>query len=288
VIAAGNDPVAAQAFLAASAAPTADQPGHGQRLAYDRVGRGEPLVLLHPLGADRHVWRPIVPLLVDHRDVVNVDLPGFGGSPPLPDGATPHPRRLAAEVAGLLGRLGFDRGRAHLAGNSLGGWVALELALAGHAASVTAIAPAGLWPRPLAPKPQLARSLARIARPALPRALRSATVRRLALGSAVASPERVPPEQAADLLRAYAQAPGFTAVNRAMRAGTFARLSEIAVPVTLAWPDRDRLVARTPSCPPGVHEVTLHGCGHIPMWDDPRAVADLLLSGSVPPPLAAR
>ncbi len=53
----------------------------------------------------------------------------------------------------------------HVAGNSLGGWVALELAAAGHARSVTAIAPAGLWPEPLAPKRGTARSLAKAIRP---------------------------------------------------------------------------------------------------------------------------
>jgi pimeloyl-ACP methyl ester carboxylesterase len=258
---------------------TAGVLGSSPVLAYDRTGHGEPLVLLHPLGADRHVWDPVLPALRAHRDVLTVDLPGFGCSPPLTDGA-PHPRRLAARVIELLRALGLDEGRAHLAGNSLGGWVALEIACAGHATSVTAIAPAGLWAKPLAPKPQGARRLARLARPALAPLMRSTAIRRLALAGTVAHPELVPSAHAAALLRAYATAPGFTAVNRAMRARTFTRLAAIDVPVTLVWPEHDRLVTRPAALSGAVREVILAGCGHVPMWDDPAAVATALLAGS--------
>jgi len=250
------------------------------RLAYDRCGRGEPLVLLHPLGADRAVWRPLLELLGARRELLCVDLPGFGESPPLPKDPPPTPRRLALAVAELLAQLSLEGGRAHVAGNSLGGWVALELAAAGHAASVTAIAPAGLWTRPLAPKPQLARSLARAAGSLLEPAMASGALRRLALASVVAHPERVPAEQAAALVRAYARAPGFVEVNRAMRAGTFAELAAIRVPVTLVWPQRDRLIARPRRLPGNVRETVLADCGHVPMWDDPPAVARALLAGS--------
>jgi pimeloyl-ACP methyl ester carboxylesterase len=269
VIAAGNDPVASRALPAASTT-----------LAYDRSGVGEPLVLLHPLGADRHVWGPVLPLLRPHRDVLNVDLPGFGGSASLDREIAPHPRELARALIGLLAGLGLDGGSAHLAGNSLGGWVALEIAAAGHAASVTAIAPAGLWAQPLAPKPQLARLLARFASPALGVAMRSAAVRRLVLAGTIGHPERVPADHAAALLRTYARAPGFTAVNRAMRAGRFSSLAMIEVPVTLVWPQRDRLIARPQSVPRHVHQVLLADCGHLPYWDDPDGVAVALLSGS--------
>lgn len=236
-------------------------------------------MLLHPLGADRHIWRPLIPLLAPHRELVAVDLPGFGDSPPLDSRRPPTPARLAVAVVGLLGALGMDGGRAHMVGNSLGGWIALEVAAAGHAATVTAIAPAGLWPQPLRPKPELARRLARSAEPALS-AMRFEAVRRLALSSMVAHPERVPPSEAIRLVRAYARAAGFTAVNRAMRGGTFTALDRIDVPVTLAWPELDRLVARPARLPPNVRELTLAGCGHVPVWDDPQLVADTLLAGS--------
>lgn len=248
-------------------------------LAHDRAGTGEPLVLIHPLGGDRRVWRPVLPLLIEHRDVIVVDLPGFGGSPAL-TGEDTRPRALAAALGAFLAELDLDGGRAHLGGNSLGGWVSLEAALQGNAASVTAIAPAGLWGRPLAPKPEIARTLARMGRPALNGLVRSPGGRRVALLGSVAHPARVPAPDAAALIDAYASAPGFTKVNRAMRANTFQRLAEIEVPVTLVWPAHDRLVPRASGVPASVREIVLPDAGHIPMWDDPQGVADALLSGS--------
>jgi pimeloyl-ACP methyl ester carboxylesterase len=70
-------------------------------------------------------------------------------------------------------------------------------------------------------------------------------------------------------------------VNDAMRSGRFEHLGDVRVPVTLAWPDHDRLVGRPRSLPPAVRSVTLRGCGHLPMWDDPAQVAGVLLAGSV-------
>lgn len=246
------------------------------QLAYDRGGSGEPLVLLHPLGGDRRVWRPVMDLLTPFRDVIAVDMPGFGGSARLADDVDPP--FLAAAVSAFIRGLGL--GPVHLGGNSLGGWVALETALRGDALSVTAIAPAGLWARALGPKPEIARTIARMSRPALNGLVKSPGGRRLALLGSVARPENLSPEDAAALIDAYAGAPDFTRVNRAMRRSTFKRLAEVDVPVTLVWPDRDRLVPRASGIPHGVRERVLPGAGHIPMWDDPQGVADALLAGS--------
>lgn len=251
-------------------------------LAYDRVGSGPPLVLLHPLGADRRVWDPVLERLARERDVIAPDLPGFGESASLVldgDDDTPTPARLAAAVRAFVeDELGIRDW--HVAGNSLGGWVALALALDGAVASVTAIAPAGLWARPLGPKPSVARRAARVAAPIAGLATRNAALRRLILAGSVGHPERVPPAAAAHLVRAYAHGPDFVAVNAAMRAGRFSGLAAIDVPVTLAWPQLDRLVGRPHELPPNVRNVTLADCGHIPTWDDPGAVATLLLEGS--------
>jgi pimeloyl-ACP methyl ester carboxylesterase len=105
--------------------------------------------------------------------------------------------------------------------------------------------------------------------------------RRLALGATMAHPERVPPREALRLVRAYAAAPGYDTVNAAMRAGRFEGLDQIDVPLTFGWPDRDRLVARPGRLPSSARNVVLHDCGHVPMWDSPDQVADLLLAGSV-------
>lgn len=249
-------------------------------IAFDRRGAGDPLVLLHPLGGDRHVWSPVMDRLAADRDVIAVDMPGFGESPPLPSGAEASPRALAKSLGALIGELGLER--PHVAGNSLGGWVALELALQGRAGAVTAIAPAGLWPEPLAPKRGIARMVARAALPLVPAVVAAEAGRRLALAGTVAHPERVPPGDALRLVQAYARAPGFEAANAAMRADRFRGLERIHVAVVLAWPEHDRLVGRPAHLPATVSSVVLRGCGHMPMWDDPEQVAELLLHGVRP------
>src|SRR3954466_14142942 len=112
--------------------------------AYARTGTGSPLVLLHALGLSRASWNPVVPTLAEHFDVLAVDLPGFGDSPSLPVGVEPSPGALAAAVAGLLDDLGVERPA--VVGNSVGGWVALELAARRPGASLTLLSPAVLWP----------------------------------------------------------------------------------------------------------------------------------------------
>jgi pimeloyl-ACP methyl ester carboxylesterase len=244
-------------------------------LAYDRRGRGPVLVLLHALGADRRMWDPVLDRVAAERDVIALDMPGFGGSPVI---SPATPVDLARAVAGQLQALGVER--PHVAGNSLGGWVALELGLLGAARSVTAIAPAGLWPQPLLPRRSRARALARALRPVLPLVVHSERGRRAALSGSLAHPERIPPRAALQLVRAYADAPGFDAANTGMRAGRFTGMGRIHVPITLAWPDRDRLVSRPRALPPGVREVVLRDCGHLATWDDPDQVAAALLAGS--------
>jgi len=246
-------------------------------IAFQTAGSGPRLVLLHPLGADRHIWDPIVAALAAERTVITLDLPGFGESPPLADVA-PTPRALADAVATALGRVA--EGRFHVAGNSLGGWVALELGLSGAAASVTAIAPAGLWPEPLVPKASLAHRLARALEPLAVTAVRTRAGRGLLLNGSVAHPGRVPGADAARLVRAYGRSPGFTAVNDAMRAARFNSLERIRVPVTLVWPDHDRLIERPLWIPDPVHNVVLADAGHIPVWDAPERLVAALLQGS--------
>jgi len=98
-------------------------------LAHERTGSGPPLVLLHGIGLDRACWEPVLGLLEPGRDVLAVDLPGFGGSAMV--GGTPTIAALASAVGALVRALGLAP--PHVAGNSLGGAVALELGARGEA-----------------------------------------------------------------------------------------------------------------------------------------------------------
>ena len=245
-----------------------------------RRGEGDTLVLLHSLGGELVVWEPVLDLIAAERDVIALDMPGFGASAALANGADPTPQALAAGVAEFLRSIGV--GRFHVAGNSLGAWVAVELARSHGALSVTGLSPAGFWKRPLGPRRAIVepRTLARVALPLLGLLSRSGFGRRLLLGGSVAHPDRVPAEHARRLVRAYATAPAFKRANDAMRTAVIQHVHELTVPLTLAWAEHDRLV-REPSEPvPGARSVQLTGCGHIPTWDDPALVAGVLLEGS--------
>jgi pimeloyl-ACP methyl ester carboxylesterase len=110
--------------------------------------------------------------------------------------------------------------------------------------------------------------------------VRTAAGRALLLGGTAAYPRRIPAADAVALVRAYARAPGFVAVNDAMRAGRFGALERIRCPVTLAWADHDRLVQRPHSMPDQIVNVVLRDAGHVPMWDAPERVAEVLLAAS--------
>jgi pimeloyl-ACP methyl ester carboxylesterase len=243
-------------------------------IAFHRVGEGPPLLLVHSLGADRHVWDPVTEALSTTYEVIALDGPGFGQSPPL-TAETPTPRALAAAVAEMLAEHGIER--PYVAGISLGGWIALELGLTGAAGRVTAIAPAGLWAAPLVPRRSVTHRLARALQPMIAPVVRTRRGRRLLLSGSFAHPDRIPGRDAARLIRAYGRAPGFIAVNDAMRAGRFTELDRIACPVTLIWPEHDRLVERPRSVPAQVRNVVLADAGHVPTWDAPGELARLIV-----------
>jgi len=169
-------------------------PPGAARLAYSRTGQGEPLVLLHGQGLSRHSWDPIITELSGSRDVIAVDLPGHGESPRQPKGRGSAPADQAVAVGELLDELDLES--VHVAGNSTGGWVALELGRLQRARTVTALSPAGLWRRkaPLYIRAAMrqTRLNARVIRRLAPNAPRSRLARALFMATASGHPLSLP------------------------------------------------------------------------------------------------
>jgi pimeloyl-ACP methyl ester carboxylesterase len=187
-------------------------------LAYDRRGSGPPLVLIHGLGSHRQVWTPILAEAARERDVIALDLPGFGESPlwaPAPGaGSVVH---LADQVESFLDRLGIAN--PEVAGSSLGGGIALELGRRGRARAVIAFAPIGFWTGAGRRWAQSVVTAARVAAgrldTRLPAIMASPAGRAAFCSLFYARPSRLDPADAVSAARALAAAPGFTAARDA-------------------------------------------------------------------------
>ncbi|MFJ4550342.1 alpha/beta fold hydrolase [Streptomyces sp. NPDC088817] len=256
-------------------------------LSYARVGDGEPLLLLHGIGHHRQAWDPVVHLLAPEREVITVDLPGFGASPALPEGLRHDLPTMNVVLGALCEALKIER--PHVAGNSLGGLLALELGREKLVRSVTALAPAGFWTRSERRYAfgvlRTMRTLARRMPLPLVEGLSRTAAGRTALTSTIyARPARRSPEAVVAETLALARASGF---EETLRAGVDVRFTDVlpGIPVTVAWGTKDRLLVRRQGVRakhiiPRARLVRLPGCGHVPMSDDPALVARVLLDGS--------
>jgi pimeloyl-ACP methyl ester carboxylesterase len=256
-------------------------------LAFTRCGTGPPLVLLHGIGSARQAWDPVLAALAERFEVLAIDLPGFGESPVLPAGIEPLPAVLAARVAALLDELGMVN--PHVAGNSLGGWVALELAGIRPVASLALLSPAGLWrgrtPRYNRISLRLTRWFARHATGPLCRLMRYRLARCLVLGQTHGQPSRIAPEYARMAVRAMGTCPGFDATMKATEPRCYMSGRPIEAAVTVGFGSRDFLLLPRQSrhldeLPPGTRVETLPGCGHVPMADNPGAVVALIAAAA--------
>jgi pimeloyl-ACP methyl ester carboxylesterase len=225
--------------------------------------------------------------LAERFDVLAVDLPGFGESEPLAAEVEPLPAVLAASVAGFLDDLGIPA--PHVAGNSLGGWVALELAGIRPVASLALLSPAGLWRvrTPLYNRISLraTRWFAKQAVGPLSRLMKYRLARILVLGQTHGQPASLTPEYARRAIRAMGTCPGFDATLKATEPRCYRAGPRIDAPVTVAFGSRDFLLRPRQSrhldqLPTGTQVETLPGCGHVPMADDPGAVTALITASA--------
>jgi pimeloyl-ACP methyl ester carboxylesterase len=282
-------------------------------ISYERHGSGEPLVLLHGIGHHRRAWEPVLDRLCAAHEVIALDLPGFGASPVPAGGMPPGMPALVVAVARAFEEWGL--GRPHVAGNSLGGAIALELAYAGLVASATAFSPVG-FSSPGELRRALAvlrvhRAAAFLPAPVLRAMFRTGTGRALSFGMIFGRPRRLTAERAVADALALRRGKGFGPVAKAGRGYRFVPAEPLtagppaaasmgaltipgAVPVTVAWGTSDRVLryrqaALARQRLPAANHVALRGCGHVPMSDDPDLVASVILRTTLlarrsPPP----
>jgi pimeloyl-ACP methyl ester carboxylesterase len=243
--------------------------------------------MLHGVSATWRVWSPLLPYLEPHHDVFAPTLLGHAGAPTF-DPATPLSIDAVTDgVEKSLDRAGVSQ--AHLVGNSLGGWVAIELARRGRAHSLVLFSPAGAS-RTQRDLRMLAKALtigvgplARAAKHADVIASRKA-LRAALLFTQVAHPGRVSPDEVAASLRAVG---GAAVVPALLDALSRDQVRELATgqpfPVRLVWPRLDRVLPyRRFGAPmaarlPDAELLRVPGVGHVPMSDAPATVAGLIL-----------
>ncbi len=222
------------------------------------------------------MWRPVVPLLAREREVIAVDMPGFGASPPGPQTLG----GLADAVAAFAASLGIDR--PHVAGNSLGGGVALALGAAGRARSVCAISPVGFAAAPRASPSGAPSSRSRACSRRPLRCSPARAPRARCPACYVAAPPVADPARGRAALGPRGR--GRAVVWALLRADW--KIEAPACATTIAWGERDRLLIFSRQFPraqrrlPSARHVVLRGCGHVPTWDDPEQVAHVLLEAS--------
>jgi pimeloyl-ACP methyl ester carboxylesterase len=257
-------------------------------LVHDRIGSGPPLVLIHGIGSRRGAWDPVTDRLAQQREVIAIDLPGFGESSPLAAGTSCDVAAYVDAVQAFFDEAGL--GRPHVAGNSMGGGIALELARRKAIASATALSPIGFWSAAeklwMGALLHATHFLAGRAGALIDRGVGSAAGRALLVGHMYGRPAKLDPDAAREDVAQLAAAPGWSATLRPLGDYVFARGEELdPVPVTIGWGTRDRLLVpaqarRAQAALPHARHVPLGRCGHLPMSDDPEGVAELLLVAS--------
>jgi pimeloyl-ACP methyl ester carboxylesterase len=280
-------------FLAATSGAT--EPGRlrfrtiatrAGRLSIMEAGTGPPILALHGLGGTKGSFLPTAAALADRFRVIAVDLPGFGDSDK-PIGAPYDARFFANAGIELLDALELER--AHVVGNSLGGRIALEIALRdpGRVYRLGLLAPSLAWRRE---RPWL--PLLRLTRPELglvqlaPRAVVEGIVHRLIPGA----DQGWTAAGVDEFLRAYLTPAGRAAFYAAARqiyldephgeAGFWTRLRTLQPDALFIWGRRDKLVPiaferHVAEALPRARQLELD-CGHVPQVERPKQTHDAL------------
>jgi pimeloyl-ACP methyl ester carboxylesterase len=251
-----------------------------------RGGAGPPLVLLHGFTDTWRTWELVLPALQRRHDVLAPTLAGHAGGPPLGDAVTDA--TLADAVQRAMDAAGFAT--AHIAGNSLGGYVALQLAARGRADSVVAFAPAGGW-EPGAPwAAEMLGSFAGVQQALRAGSANAADIvstpegRRRATAAITVAYEHIPEDLLAHQIGGVAGCAGLgPMVAHATRVGYAVDAARIGCPVRIVWGIEDALLPWPAAAVryrrdwlPHADWVELDGVGHCPQLDVPLAAAALI------------
>jgi pimeloyl-ACP methyl ester carboxylesterase len=252
-----------------------------------RGGSGSPLVCLHGFADTWRTWELVLPALQRHHDVLAPTLLGHAGGPPLAGEVTGA--AIAEVVAAAMDEAGFDT--AHIVGNSLGGYVALQLAAHGRARSVVALAPAGGWAEGDESFKQLLTFQSRMHEQAKAAAPHADTIaasregRRRATQLLTTNFEHIPSELIAHQTVGVATCTGARPmIEYGLRAGWTLDAARITCPVRVLWGTADKLLP-WPSAAVRFRRdwlahaewVELEGVGHCPQLDVPVETAELIV-----------
>ncbi len=255
--------------------------------ASHRGGSGPPLICLHGFTDTWRTWELVLPSLERYHDVLAVTLAGHAGGPPIEGEISDTV--LADAVERAMDEAGFER--AHIVGNSLGGYVSLQLASRGRAETVVALAPAGGWARGGESYKDTLRfqatmhDLVKAAAPQAEAALASPGGRRRATQYIATSYEHIPTELLAHQMRGVAGCDAaFPLIDHALRTGWKLDAEKITCPVRIVWGTDDRLLSWPSAAAryrndwlPHADWVELEGIGHCPQLDIPLETAQLIL-----------
>jgi pimeloyl-ACP methyl ester carboxylesterase len=253
--------------------------------AAHRGGEGAPLVLLHGFTDTWRTWEPVLPALERRFEVFAPTLAGHAGGPPFADGGVTDDAIVAA-LESVLDQLGWEAPA--VAGNSLGGFVALRLAQRGRARSVVAIAPAGGWvdgDPAIAATLRYFREMAPLVREAAPAAMAIAATpegRKRATASYASNAEHVSADLVAHLIRGAAACDPEPLLTFAEREGWQTEPERISCPLRFVWGTEDQLLALPDAAAryrleyPQAEWIEIDGAGHCPQLDHPAETAELI------------
>jgi pimeloyl-ACP methyl ester carboxylesterase len=242
------------------------------------------LVLVHGLGSAGNIWKTLVPELIQNFTVYAIDLPGHGDAA-LHENEEMDPRSLAQAIVDyMVSELNVES--MHVAGNSLGGWIALEMAAVApdNVLSVTALAPAGLWheqPKRKLPPSFLARILAKISQHFMKTAYRIPVLKAIGYKKITHLWRELSFESCRDSVIAMARSKGYMPMWHGANGRRFESVVSEKVKLSVVFGDEDltlpeEIAQEKSVAPKHSRWIVVDNCAHVIMWNYPALTVELI------------